>query len=82
MNICNHSQAGAIALSPGAAQACGVGLAMARCPCEIPRSLSCHGETETGGKIVSFPRVKQKTRLLQTSPAASDGEPRAPGECS
>lgn len=52
---------------PGAVQACGVGLTMARCPCEIPRSLRRRGETETEGKSV-FPRSKAENTPCANKP--------------
>lgn len=76
MNICNHSQAGAITLIPGLPGLVGLGWRWLGALVKFPAPSAATRRRKLGEKV-SFPRVEQKTRLVQTSPAAGDGQPRA-----
>lgn len=64
VNIRNHSQAGAITLIPGLSRLVGLGWRWLSAVVKFPRSLSCHRETETGGKKCFFPRERSRKHTL------------------
>lgn len=76
MNICNHSQAGAVTLIPGLPGLVGLGWRWLGALVKFPAPSAAVGRRKLREKV-SFPGVERKTRLVQTSPAARDGEPRA-----